>query len=197
MFVSPDHPLVADSIELLVNSDKGVTGFSLLEGDVPGLSVEAVFVLETVALSHLQVDRFLSPAPIRVVVDLRGSELTGERDMAWAKTFLESGDLNRFLERPGFSREFLEAMLGGAEDVAEKTAKRLKTTAKTAAKKALGAEIQRLEDLRKINENVRPEEVAIAKSELQGVLDAVDAAGLRLDSFRVVVEGEIEDLRKV
>jgi len=196
-FVTQDHSLVRDAIDLLVSSEKGVSAFSLYESDEPGLSLEVVFLMETVALSHLHVDRFLSPTPIRVVVDIRGNDLSDERDAAWAKENLEAGDINRFLERPGFSREFLEAMIGGAEEIAQKQAKRVKSAAKSKAKKVLEQEIERLEDLQKINDNVRPEEIAISKSELQGVRHAIDDASLRLDSLRLIVEGEIDGLQKV
>ncbi|MBK1880182.1 RNA polymerase-associated protein RapA [Pelagicoccus mobilis] len=196
-FVTPDHSLVRDSIDLLVSSEKGVSAFALYESDEPGLSVEVVFLVETVALSHLHVDRFLSPTPIRVVVDIRGNDLSDERDADWAEENLEPGDVNRFLERPGFSREFLEAMIGGAEEIAEKQAKKVKTAAKAKAKKVLEQEIERLEDLQKINDNVRPDEIQIAKAELEGVRQAIDDASLRLDSLRLVVEGEIDGLQKV
>ncbi|MDQ8201687.1 RNA polymerase-associated protein RapA [Pelagicoccus sp. SDUM812003] len=195
MFVSPDHSLVFDAIDLLTNSEKGVSSFCIYESYTPGLSLELIFVLETVALSKLHVDRFLSPTPVRVVVGIRGDDLTGERDMAWAEAHLEDGDINRFLERPGFNREFLEAMVGGAEEIAEKHAKRLKAAAKAAAKKRLGDELQRLRDLQKINDNVRLEEVQTAAKELSGVLGAIEEARLRLDSLRLVVEGEVEDLK--
>ncbi len=194
-FVTPDHSLVGDSIDLLVNSEKGVSAFSLHESDDPGLSVEVVFVVETVALSHLHVDRFLSPTPIRVVVDIRGSDLSEERPLEWAEENLEPGDINRFLERPGFNRDFLEAMIGGAEEIATKRSKRLKTTAKSKAKKVLEFEIERLEDLQKINDNVSEEEITIAKAELAGVREAIDDARLRLDSLRLVVEGEVDGLQ--
>lgn len=194
-FVTPDHSLVGDSIDLLVNSEKGVSAFSLHESDEPGLSVEVVFVVETVALSHLHVDRFLSPTPIRVVVDIRGSDLSEERPLEWAEENLEPGDINRFLERPGFNRDFLEAMIGGAEEIATKRAKRLKAAAKTKAKKILEFEIERLEDLQKINDNVSEEEITIAKAELAGVREAIDEARLRLDSLRLVVEGEVDGLQ--
>ncbi|EDY83891.1 Type III restriction enzyme, res subunit family [Verrucomicrobiia bacterium DG1235] len=197
MFITQDHSLVSDAIDLLVTSEKGVSAFSLHESDDPGLSLEVVFVLETVALSHLHVDRFLSPTPIRVVVDIRGNDLSEERDLAWVEENLEPGDINRFLERPGFSREFLEAMIGGAEEIAEKRVKRLKTAFKTKAKKVLQHEIERLMDLQKINDNVRSEEIAIAKAELQGVNQAIDDSCLRLDSLRLIVEGEVDGLQKV
>ncbi|MBC2606812.1 RNA polymerase-associated protein RapA [Pelagicoccus albus] len=195
-FITPDHSLVGDAIDLLVTSEKGVSAFSLLESDEPGLSLEAIFMLETIALSNLHVDRFLSPTPVRVIVDIRGNDLSDERDFEWAEENLEPGDINRFLERPGFNREFLEAMIGGAEDIAKKKAGKLISTAKSKAKKVLQGEIDRLEDLQKINDNVRQEEIDAAKEELEGVRNAVGESSLRLDSIRLVVEGAVDGLQK-
>lgn len=196
LFITPDHSVVGDSIDLLVNSEKGTSSFSIYESDTPNVSLEVVFVLETVALSHLHVDRYLSPTPIRVVVDIRGSDLTEERDAAWMAENLEDGNINAFLERPGFNRDFLDAMLSGAEELAELNASKTRDSAKIAARNALATEIERLEDLRKINDNVRPEEIATAKEELVGVFGAIDAARLRLDSVRLVVEGDCNGLKR-
>ncbi len=193
-FLSPDHSLIGDAIELLVNSERGVSAFSLHESDSPGLSLEAIFVLEPVALSELHVDRFLSPTPLRVVVDIRGRNLSEERDVAWMETSLEDGDINRFLERPGFSREFLQAMIGGAEDVAHGDAEKLKATARDTARRALSQEIERLRDLQRINRNVTPEEISRAEAELDGVLAAIGEARLRLDSLRLILEGDVDGL---
>ena len=194
-FVSQDHPLTLESMAFLVNSDEGSSAFSIVETDTPNVLLEAIFVMETVAQSSLHVDRFLAPTPLRALVDIRGNDLTHERDPAWGQTRLEDGSLNRFLERQGFTREILSAMLDGAESIASLESTKLKHIAKSGMKTALGEELQRLEDLRKLNENVRKEEVAMAKVEIRGISNAIDSARLRLDSVRLIVEGDVETLK--
>jgi len=98
------------------------------------------------------------------------------------------------LENPGFNRDILQSMLNGAEDRARKESNKIKQSAKSGMKAALGAELRRLVDLRKINENVRKEEVELAKDEMKGITEGIDAARLRLDSIRLIVEGEVADL---
>jgi len=193
-FVTQDHPLALEAMSLLINSDSGVSAFSLIESDEPNLLLEAIFVLETVANTNLHVDRFLSPMPIRTLVDIRGSDLTHELDLAWEQTRLKDGSINRFLERPGFSREALGAMLDGAEGIAMKEAETIRRQSKSEMKAALGEELQRLVDLRRLNENVRVEEIALAEEEIRGIGKAIGEARLRLDSVRLIVKGEIESL---
>ena len=193
-FISQDHPLVLESMALLINSEVGVSAFSIRESDQSNILLEAIFVLEPVAQAHLHLDRFMAPTPIRILVDIRGDDLTHEHDPAWEQTQLIDGSLNRFLENPGFNRDILQSMLNGAEDMARKESTNIKQSAKSEMKAALGAELRRLVDLRKINENVRKEEVELAKDEMKGITEGIDAARLRLDSTRLIVEGEVVDL---
>ncbi len=193
-FVSQDHPLVLESMALLVNSETGISAFSIRASDVSNLLLEAIFVLEPVAQANLHVDRFMAPTPLRVLVDIRGKDLTHERDPAWEQTQLKDGSLNRFLENPGFNREVFLAMLKGAEEIAQSESASVKQRAKVEMKTALAVELQRLLDLRKINENVRKEEVELARSEIKGIAGAIDSARLRLDSVRLILEGEVSDL---
>ena len=194
-FVSQDHPLVLESMAFLVNSEEGTSAFSIRDADASNVLLEVIYVMETVAQSSLHVDRFMAPTPLRVLVDIRGNDLTHEHDPAWGQIELEDGSLNRFLENPGFTREILAAMLDGAEGIALNESNKLRQFAKAEMKAALGAELQRLVDLRKLNENVRKEEVDLAKAEIKGIMEAIDAARLRLDSVRLIVEGDVESLK--
>jgi ATP-dependent helicase HepA len=60
-FLTWDHPLVTGALDLLLGSEKGNCSF--VEGDG---GAEAIYVLECIAPSHLHIDRFLPPTPIRV-----------------------------------------------------------------------------------------------------------------------------------
>ncbi len=193
-FISQDHPLVLESMALLVNSEVGISAFSIRKSNQTNLLLETIFVLEPVAQAHLHVDRFMAPTPIRVMVDIRGNDLTHVHDPAWEQTQLVDGSLNRFLENPGFNRDILQSILNGAEDIAQKESTNIKQIAKSEMKEALGEELRRLIDLRKINENVRKEEVELAKDEMRGITEAIDEARLRLDSLRLIAEGDVSNL---
>ena len=187
-FVSPDHALVQDAIDLLIDSKTGTTAFGFIEADKPNLLLEAVFVLETVADARWQVDQFLAPTPVRVVVDARGVDLTAEREpKAFAADF-EDSEIQRFLERPSFNAGLLKSLLNSATQQAEEQSEALKGAARARATAALTAEIQRLVDLQKLNDHIRPEEIALGREQLERITTAIEAARLRLDSIRLVVE---------
>jgi ATP-dependent helicase HepA len=188
-FVSADHPLVQDAVDLLLDSKSGTTAFATLEADEPNLLLEVVFVLEAVADSRWHVDQFLAPTPVRVVVDVRGEDLTADRDPASLAGYLEDSDIHRFLEGPGFNSSVLKEMIETATEKATDSSRTLKTTAEAKATAALTAELQRLVDLQKVNDHVRPEEIALAREQLERTRTAITQARLRLDSVRLILEG--------
>ena len=187
-FISPDHSLVQDAIDLLVDSKAGTTAFGVIESKTPNLLLEAVFVLETVADSRWHVDQFLAPTPVRVLVDFRGSDLTAARAPAAIADDFTDATIQRFLERPGFNPALLKTLLDFATARADERSLGLKSAARAKAAAALTADLQRLIDLQKINDHVRPGEIALAREQLQHTDAAIEQARLRLDSLRLIVE---------
>jgi ATP-dependent helicase HepA len=188
-FISADHSLVQDAIDLLVDSKSGTTAFGFLRSEERNLLLEVIFVLETVADSRWHVDQFLAPTPVRVVVDLRGRDVTDAYKAAGLADDCEDGTLTRFLERPGFNVEILKTMLETASERAGERSRMLIASATTRATTALTADLQRLIDLQKLNDHIRPEEISLAEKQLQDTSTAIAQARLRLDSLRLIVEG--------
>jgi ATP-dependent helicase HepA len=188
-FISPDHSLVEDAIDLLIDSKSGTTAFGRIKSEKPNLLLETIFVLEAVTDSRWHVDQFLAPMPVRILVDVRGNDLTEERGAASLKADVEDATIQRFLERPGFNLALLKTLIAGATELAEAKTAVLKTAAQARATSVLTAELQRLVDLRKINDHVRPEEIDLLQEQSCRVAAAVGEARLRLDSIRLVVEG--------
>lgn len=188
-FLSADHPLVQDSIDLLVDSPAGSTAFCRLEADKPNLLLEAVFVLEAVADARWHVDQFLAPTPVRVLVDIHGHDLTDSPNYSQLTADVEDAPLPRFLERPGFNGTLLKNLVEAASERAKAHTLNLKKSARERAAASLTADLQRLVDLSKLNDNVRPEEIELARKQVLHVRTAIEQARLRLDSLRLIVEG--------
>ena len=86
----------------------------------------------------------------------------------------------------------MSTLLDSAEVIAEKESNLLKKEAKAQMKRALGGELERLIGLKRINPNVLPEEIELAKQEIAGIDMAINSARLRLDSARLIVQGEVD-----
>ncbi len=72
-FLSPDHPLVRDATDLLIDSKVGTTAFGRIRSDTPNLLLEAIFVLEAVSDFRWHVDQFLAPVPVLALSSIYAS----------------------------------------------------------------------------------------------------------------------------
>ena len=188
-FISADHSLVQDTIDLLIDSPAGTTAFCTLKTGKPNLLLEAVFVLEAVADAKWQVDRFLAPTPVRVLLDIHGKDLTDDDEADGWLDELEDAPLPQFLAKPGFNAHLLKNMVEAATAQATVLAKSTKQAAREAAATALTAELQRLVDLSKVNDHVSQKEIDLAKRQVLQTRTAIEQARLRLDSLRMIVAG--------
>jgi len=187
-FISADHPLVQDTLDLFINSPTGTTAFCLLESDTPNLLLEAVFVLEAIEDTRWHLDQFLPPTPLRVLVDIHGRDRSAELSPEALARDLEDAPLPQFLEKPGFNATLLKNLLEGATDLAETRAAPLRQAARETAATALTEELQRLVHLSKVNRNVSAREIDLAKKQVRQTRKAIEASRLRLDSIRLILE---------
>ncbi|HYF37859.1 MAG TPA: RNA polymerase-binding ATPase, partial [Prosthecobacter sp.] len=186
-FLTQDHPMVRGVLDLLLGAETGNSSFGLWRGaGSEGLMLECHFVVECIAPPALHVDRFLSATPIRIVVDHAGKDRRQDTTYALAK--IEKGSPNRLLENAGFKRKIFPTMLSKSRKLAEGEMQKLAAEATAAMKAQLQAEIDRLEDLRQINDHVRPEEIEAAKSQMAALEEAILSARLRLDALRLVLQ---------
>jgi len=184
-FVSGDHPLVRASIDLMLGAETGNAAFGIWKsGTAEGILLEICAVVECVAPPALHADRFLPVTPIRVVVDHALVDHTDDDALAAAQ--FEKGDIFRLLDRGAVKKKLLPAMLAKAQALASERAQRLIEAASTAMTIQLRNEIERLEDLRQINDHVRPEEIAAARQQQTDLQTAIAAGRLRLDALRLI-----------
>ena len=80
----------------------------------------------------------------------------------------------------------LKLMLEKASEVSEAHAEAIIETCLDKMNRTLAYETQRLLDLKKVNPNVRPEEIAFAKTQFISLNENIRASRLRLDSLRVI-----------
>ena len=188
-FLTRDHRLLWDTLDLLLNSPAGTVSFCQVESTGPNIVLEAVYQHESVSRIQWHVERFLPPSPIRVVVDIRGNDLTGRYELPETAHSGTETALRQLLEAGGLNLGVMKALLDATGNTALRVAETRQIEAGRQAVDALGAELQRLIDLQKINDHVRPEEINLARGQLNDTLKAIGKARLRLDSIRLILEG--------
>ncbi len=186
-FLTPDHPMVRGALDLLLGAEGGNSSFGLWRSaGSEGLILETHFVVECIAPAALHADRFLSPVPIRVVVDHAGKDRRD--DAAYRHARLEKGSPVRLLEKAAVKRKLFPAMMAAARKLAEAEMAALTAGAVATMRTQLQTEIDRLEDLRQLNDHVRPEEIDGLKAQQDALAEALGSARLRLDALRLVLQ---------
>jgi len=185
-FLTRDHPLVRGSLDLLLGSESGNAAFGVWK--TPGseaVLLEIYAVVECVAPPALHADRFLPATPIRIVVDHALTDLTG--DPAFATACLEKGEVMRLLDKTAMKKKILPAMLEKALALAAERARTITEAATAVMTAQLHDEIERLVDLREINDHVRPDEISAARQQKSDLESALATARVRLDAVRLVL----------
>jgi ATP-dependent helicase HepA len=141
-------------------------------------------VAECVAPAALHADRFLPATPIRVVVDHALKDRSADGALVAAK--LQKGNVYAILDKAPVKRDLLPAMIQAAQKLAATEMSGMVKSAVGAMEAQLGGEIERLEDLRVINDHVRPDEIAGLNAQKTALGDALRGARLRLDAVRLI-----------
>jgi ATP-dependent helicase HepA len=100
---------------------------------------------------------------------------------------LAKGDIFRLLDRGAVKKKLVPAMLEKAQALAAERAQRLIESASRAMNMQLRNETERLEDLRQLNDHVRPEEIAAIRQQQTQLQAAIATARPRLDAIRLIM----------
>jgi len=185
-FVTPDHPLVLAALDAILGIETGNSVFSVWKSaQADGILLEAHFVIEAIAPPSLHVDRFLPATPLRIVVDQSLTDC-GDND-EFRNAVLETGDVFTLLDTPVFKKKHLPAMLAKASEFAAARKDASIHTARQKASDQITAEIERLEDLRLINNHIRPGEIEALQTLKTSLLEAIESATVRADALKLVL----------
>jgi len=188
-YLSWEHPMVRDSMELLLSSEMGnctVCAVKYPGARAGALLLECLFILES---SHRQLAgrQHLPPTPIRIVLDEQGRQ--HDETLTPALINAHSVTINTETARQIIqAREpVLRTLLQDCARQAEARAPAIIDRAGRQGQQALQNELDRLRALSRVNSNVRREEMEFFERQQQLLTDVLHAVGPRLDAIRVLV----------
>jgi ATP-dependent helicase HepA len=189
-FLTWDHPMVTGAMDMLLGAETGNCSFAVLPSTKERtLLLELIFVLETIAASHLHADRFLPPTPVRVVLSHQLEDVSEPfGDTTWERR-LQKGSPYKLIENTEITRQTLPAMFQSAATLAENRASALRQSALKEMNHLLGHEVQRLQTLLQVNDHVRPEEIKLAQAQQEELATVLRQSRLRLDCLRLIWKG--------
>jgi ATP-dependent helicase HepA len=189
-FLSWEHPMVSDSMELVLGSELGNAAIGAIKiKALPAGTylIECFFTVQCSGPKHYQLQRYLPATPIRVLLEASGKDL-GD--------ILKHVQLNKLRSHLKRSNRFaiikqlkpqLEALIQQAQQFAEKKAQPLINEAQRNANTMLNGELQRLQELKKLNGSVREAEITFFEQQLAKVQEHIENTSVELQALRLII----------
>ncbi|WP_413722128.1 RNA polymerase-associated protein RapA [Sodalis sp. RH23] len=189
-FISWEHPIIRNGLDLVLSGDSGTSAVSLLRNKaLPAgtLLVELVYVVEAPAPKKLQLSRFLPATPVRLLLDQNGNDLAGQVEFEQFNRQLNAVKRHTAGKLVSAVQPEVHKLLQSSEALVAKQAQVLIDNARRQADESLSAELHRLEALKAVNPAIREDELETLASNRQQVLEQLDQANWRLDAIRLIV----------
>lgn len=184
-FLTWDHPMVRGALDLMLGSEAGNASFAIW--NTPGektILLEAWLVVECVAPPHLHAERFLPQTPLRVVVDHKGGDHSGNPQLS--KAILRKGDPAGLMRNEAVKRKLLPEMLEHVRVAGKTQSLRVIDEAMTAMRDQMSSEITRLRDLAEINDHIHPGDIMLLQTRETALASVIGNARVRLDAVRLI-----------
>ena len=187
-YLSWEHPMVVFAMDMVLSSELGNAAVCTLnlESLAPGtLLMEALFVLEPVDKIDMQSSRYLPPTTIRIMLDEHGDRLSLENNIINVNQNRVAPEIIKEIIR--MKADVIRTLLDRSRKLAEEESPNLKQQAAERSNDILQREVDRLEHMRKVNSNVRLEEISYFKNLLEVASGLIASASIRLDALRIII----------
>jgi ATP-dependent helicase HepA len=187
-FLTWEHPMVTGAMDMMLSGEFGNATLCALKAPFlkPGsLLLEAIFVVSCPAPRHLQLQRHLPQATIRIVIDREHRDLTEILTPERVEPIVEALKKHIAQEVAKHARTAINAMAERAGEVADRQLAGLREQALAHARVEHAAELQRLQALAAVNPNIRAEEIKYRETLGREMLAYLGNTQLKLDAVRV------------
>lgn len=183
-FFSWDHPMVQHAMDMILTDITGKSSIALQQNKQlpPGSYwLECLYLVSGKAPADLQLDRFLPPTPIRLCFNANGQPC----NLEFANLMSVKRKMGEQLAKALAPQ--LENVFVQADAHVTSQAENLKQQKLNLMKGALGEELNRLQELQKVNPSVREEEIQHLQQQIASLSEVISAATVDLEAVRLVV----------
>ena len=189
-FLTWDHPMIRQGIDLIASSDIGKASMALLVNkQLPAgtLLVELIYVIESQSPKGLQLNRFLPPTPVRLLLDSKGNNLAEQVNFNTLQNKLKPLSKDSANKMVKMARPNIEQLIKIGDQKMTEIAQAKIQEASKLADQTLSAELNRLIALKAVNKNIRQAEINVLEKQRVLSLEELSKASWRLDSLRVIM----------
>jgi len=189
-FVSWEHPMVSESMDMVINSEIGNAFVTTLEMDgieSGTILLETFATVSSIAPKYLQLGRYLPLSPLRTLIS------KDKKNYAKALTHEKLNKLCMKIDKKialaiiKQIKKEIETMIDFAQKFTNTSLKEKKETAIQAVDNKLGEEIKRLKKLKQNNATIRDEEIEFLISQLNACKTVINEAKYEMQALRLVI----------
>lgn len=189
-FLTWDHPMIRQGIDLIASGDIGKAAMALLVNkQLPAgtLLVELIYMIESQSPKGLQLNRFLPPTPVRLLLDSKGNNLAGQVNFNTLQNKLKPLSKDIANKMVKMARPNIEQLIKIGDNKMTEIAQAQIQEASRLADQTLSIELNRLIALKAVNKNIRQAEIDVLEKQRVLSLEELSKTSWRLDSLRVIV----------
>ncbi|MCB1986624.1 MAG: RNA polymerase-associated protein RapA [Burkholderiales bacterium] len=189
-FLTWEHPMVLHAMDRIVDNETGnaaVSSFSHRDAKPGTLFLECLFVIDITTENHVTGSRNLPSVVMRIIIDEDGHSDYAALDHETINLCIRTISQSTAKQVIELKKETIRNTITVSEQLAKAQLPAYIKQSKEQIQEKLTLEIERLKALKKINPNVRPEEIHFFEQQLQDLTLAFDTAKSRLDAVRVIV----------
>ncbi|MDU4895711.1 MAG: RNA polymerase-associated protein RapA [Haemophilus parainfluenzae] len=189
-FLTWDHPMIRQGIDLIASGDIGKASMALLVNkQLPAgtLLIELIYMIESQSSKGLQLNRFLPPTPVRLLLDSKGNDLAGQVNFDTLQNKLKPLGKDIANKMVKMARPNIEQLIKLGDHKMTEIAQAQIQEASRLADQTLSNELNRLIALKAVNKNIRQAEIDVLEKQRALSLEELSKASWRLDSLRVIV----------
>ncbi|MCJ8331126.1 MAG: RNA polymerase-associated protein RapA [Lentisphaeria bacterium] len=189
-FMSWDHPMVRNILDLMTSREKGNSVYAVWPDDSSRtIMIELIYrvYISSKRTSHMQ--RFLSTKPIRIVINHNKEDCTEKFPFEDFESKLKDTMNHSLFGMEQFMDEILPAMFEKGESIAAQKSMALQVEIKESINTYYSHESERLIQLQKKNSGIRDSEIRTLKDEWTHCIDASENLNHELDAIRLIWKG--------
>ena len=189
-FLSWEHPMVSESMDMIRNSEFGSTALAVasIKGLPKGtLLVETWYTMNLIAEKKLQLDRYCPIHPTRVLLDNNLKSYSQSITSEYLHSLCTSVPKKTALAIIKQTRDVLQNVLSHSQSVVDAMVNKIQSTAIDKMTAELQGELERLTALRKVNQSIRTDEIEYIQSRIALSRDLIQRSRFQLQAVRVVV----------
>ena len=189
-YITWEHPMVTEVLELILNQEQGNTAFAVLQNsglNAGQIFLECRYLVQATGQSSMQLSRYLPPINQRYLLAEAGIDVGSKLTEKLINKFKNSAPMNVAVDVLKAKISVIKSLLQKADEMMQQQLPVIKQAAQQQVSENLKREISRLQQLAEHNGQVRDEEIAHMQTHLSQAMQAINQTQPQLDSIRVLV----------